>query len=385
MDPILLTLAAPHHDLQRVGQFVVRDGLLEQLQVWQKLTGAREICYLSTCQRVLWLIWGGDPDRLGISDAMRLEGEQAWRHLINLACGLASANTGDLDIPAQIRRALEDSLLAGSAGDECHAAIEDVLREALRLRSRLGLDRGAASVASVALQKLNKRLPLGAKVALVGVGAMTRYLAERLPSRGFQPLIVNRSLDNALALAEPLAIPVLSLDAFQADPGDVDAVVSATGAPEPILTKSQWQSVNRKEKLLLIDLALPADSEPELAELPWIERHTLENCLEETEQTLAVRRNLAQQASPLLTDAADRLRIRARHRAMRRERAHIHQEMNKAWDRLESEIGSGVFATLNDEQKAALQKLLGRGRTLAFRTLVQTEQVQSLHQCQEML
>ncbi len=385
MEPTLITLAAPHHDLQVVGKYVVRDGLMEQLTAWKDVSGARELCYLSTCQRVLWLMWGGDVEKLGIPEAMRLEGEQAWRHLVNLACGLASANPGDLDIPTQIRRAMEDALLAGSAGDECHAALEDILREAQRLRSRLGLDRGAASVASVALHKLNKKLSLGDKVALVGVGAMTRYLAERLPARGFQPVIVNRSLDNARALAEPLSIPVLPLEAFQADPGDVNAVVSATGAPDPIFTKHQWDGVARTEKLIFIDLALPSDSEEALSEIPWVERHTLENCLEETEQTLAVRRNLAQQASPLLTDAADRLRIRARHRAMRRERAHIHQEMNKAWDRLEMDSQDGVLAHLSDEQKEALQKLLKRGRTLAFKTLVQSEQVQSLQNSQELL
>lgn len=371
MDPILVTLASPHHDLQKVGSHVVRNGLQDYLRGLKLRCGANELFYLATCQRVVWVLWGGDAAKMPVQEPLIFEGQQSWHHLVSLASGLASANPGDLDIPTQLRRAMEDSMDCGCAGEECRNAMEDVLREGSRLRSRLGLDRGAASVASVALRRIEQQLEPGAKVALVGTGAMTKYLAERLPARGFTPVIVNRTLENAIVVAEPLGLSVLPLQRFQSDPTDFDAAVTATGAHEPIFTKNAWQQSARAKSLLLIDLALPADSEAALAELPWMERITLEDCLQQTEQTLALRRNLAQQAGPLLTESSERLHMKAKHRSLRRERHHLQLDMGRAWDQLEADSIKGPLSRLDAEQQEALRSLMQRGRTLAFRALAQ--------------
>ena len=56
MEPVLLSFHAPVHDLEQVAHHVVRDGMPAHLREWQHRSGARELVYLATCQRVLWMV-----------------------------------------------------------------------------------------------------------------------------------------------------------------------------------------------------------------------------------------------------------------------------------------------------------------------------------------
>ena len=194
MEPVLISFHAPVHDLDLVAQHVVREGLPAHLRDWQRRSGARELVYLATCQRVLWLVWGGEAGAIDPGPGVRrYEGEEAWAHLLAMAAGLESANLGDREIPGQLKEALVQARQVGVAGDEAQNAIEDVIREGQRLRARLGLADGNVSVATVALKHLTEGLPHGSSVVLVGVGPMTQYLAERLPERGFRVALANRT------------------------------------------------------------------------------------------------------------------------------------------------------------------------------------------------
>nr|WP_320132219.1 hypothetical protein [uncultured Holophaga sp.] len=350
------------------------EGLPAKLQEWQRRSGARELVYLSTCQRVLWMMWEGAPNGLGLGpDVLRLQGDEAWRHLLSLATGLESASVGDREITGQIQAALDAALEAGTAGEEALSALEDILREALRLRSRIGLDHGQASVATVALRHVERFLEPSGSVILVGVGPMTQYLAARLPERGYRVTVTNRSLDRAHEMADPLGLPVIPLAGVQRDPGAFDCMVSATASPNPLFTLADWQHCSRTQRLLILDLALPPDTEPALEQLPWVQRLNLGNCLEETEQARMHRKEAARQADPFLADGVDRLRGKAKKRAAKRRRALAHERLSIAWEALSSESLEGPLANLDEEQTAALQAILRRGRTLAFRALAQSE------------
>ncbi|MCE1228548.1 MAG: hypothetical protein LWX11_03530, partial [Firmicutes bacterium] len=169
MDPVLLTFHAPIHDLDLVARHVVRDHLPEHLVRWKRITNAFEMVYLTTCQRAMWMFWGGTPEHLRLpSEVARYEGEAAWRHLLEVGTGLMSANLGDREVVDQLRTALDQARDCGTASTEATAVIEDVLREALRLRVKAGLADGSASVASVALHHLEEAMPQGGRAVLVG-------------------------------------------------------------------------------------------------------------------------------------------------------------------------------------------------------------------------
>jgi len=375
MEPVLISFHAPVHDLDLVAQHVVRDGLPGHLRDWQRCSGARELVYLATCQRVLWMVWGGEAEAIDPGPGVRrYEGEEAWVHLLAMSAGLESANLGDREIPGQLKDALVQAREVGVAGEEAFTAVEDVIREGQRLRARLGLADGNVSVATVALKHLIEGLPHGASIALVGVGPMTQYLAERLPERGFQVSVANRTRSRAHELADPLGLLVTDLVRLQHDPGGFDAIVTATAAPEPIFTLDAWQSLKRPI-LRILDLALPPDSEPGLEQLPWVHRIDLNAFLAQTTTARAQRAEAALKAEPYLIGAAGRLRHRALARARKRHLVSAQERLDAAWGALEEEAKTleDSMAGLDEAQRDALKEILSRGRTLAFRALVQTQ------------
>ena len=375
MEPVLISFHAPVHDLDLVAQHVVREGLPAHLRDWQRRSGARELVYLATCQRVLWLVWGGEAGAIDPGPGVRrYEGEEAWAHLLAMAAGLESANLGDREIPGQLKEALVQARQVGVAGDEAQNAIEDVIRDGQRLRARLGLADGNLSVATVALKHLTEGLPHGSSVVLVGVGPMTQYLAERLPERGFRVALANRTRGRAQELADPLGIPVVDLAGLQHDPQGFDAIVTATAAPEPLFTLDAWQSL-RRPILRVLDLALPPDSEPGLEQLPWVHRIDLNAFLAQTTTARAQRAEAALKAEPYLIGAAGRLRHRALARARKRQLVSAQERLDAAWGALEAEAKTleESMAGLGEVQREALKEILSRGRTLAFRALIQTQ------------
>jgi glutamyl-tRNA reductase len=372
MEPVLLSFHAPVHELDLVGRQVVREGLSARMREWQRGSGAGELVYLATCQRVMWMFWGGDPGRLrNLESAVRFEGDAAWGHLLALSAGLESANLGDREIPDQMRDALVQAREIGTAGEEAHASLEDAIREGQRLRARLGMADGSISVATAALRHLTDALPEGASIAVVGVGPMSQYLAARLPERGFRVALCNRTLSKAEELAGELGITqVLPLSHLQRNPDGFDALVTATASPMPLFTLEAWGGLPKRAPLRILDLALPVDSEPALEQLPWVHRLDLGVFLAETATARAQRAEAALKAEPILAGAASRLRRRAEMRAKKREMRAAQDRLNDAWNGLEREALGGL-SNLSDEQKIFIRDLLQRGRTLAHRALIQ--------------
>lgn len=367
MDPVLYSYYIPRHDPEVVARNVVRAHLADHLLMWRRISDACELVYLATCQRVIFMFWGGDGTTLGFDpDIECFQGEAAWRHLLEVATGLNSANLGDREIVGQMKQALQTAKETRTAGHEAQAAFEDILREAQRLRTRIGLDDGSASVATAALRHLETTLAPGAKVAIVGVGPMSRYLAQRLPERGFQITMSNRTLSKA----EAFGLPLVPLAQLQMDPEGFDAVVTATASSAPIFTKGNWERLDRPP-VRLVDLALPYDTEPEMDEIPWVTRVDLSTFLAETEGGRMKRREAAVHAEPFIVGAVERLRRRADARIQKHANRTAQDRLTDAWEALEAEaVAPGsVLAGLDPVQMEALEALLKRGRTLAFRAL----------------
>lgn len=367
MDPVIFAFHAPHHELDLVSRYVLRERLADHLLLWRRITGACELVYLATCQRAMWILWGGDGEALGLApEVTRFEGEAAWRHLLEVAMGLVSANLGDREIVDQLKNALENAKEAGAAGVEAQAALEDVLREAQRLRVRTGLADGSASVATAALKHLEDALVPGAHIAVVGVGPMSQYLSQRLPERGFRVTLSNRTT----AKAELMGLPTVSLEQLQHDPEGFDAIVTATASPRPLFTLAAWERLKRPP-LRLLDLALPHDSEPALGQLPWVHRVDLAGFLAETEQAKARRFDTARKAEPFLLGAVGRIRKRAEARDLKYNTRTAQDRLAEAWEALEDEALGGIFKDLDEDRREALKALLKRGRTLSYRALSQ--------------
>jgi glutamyl-tRNA reductase len=106
------------------------------------------------------------------------------------------------------------------------------------------------------------------QVMVIGAGDTSEKTARALLSRGAQSIIVsNRSHDRALALAQDLGGRAVHFEDWAREFDNIDIVISSTAAPHYILDRAKLgplMKARRNRALLLIDIAVPRDIEPEV-------------------------------------------------------------------------------------------------------------------------
>ncbi len=267
--------------------------LPQALRALQK-AGAAEGAILSTCNRVELLAQLSDSlegatfllDFLSQwhqlpQDALRpycvhRTDEAAARHLIRIACGLESLVPGEMQILGQVKEAARVARESNTLG-----ALDRLIARALgagrRARSETTIAQRPVSIshAAVALiqAQFGKELA-GRSVLLIGSGKMGAIAAQQLHKAGATHFIVaNRTLEHACDLARRWDGTALSLDEIPEALAQVDAVIAATGAPHLIVYSQDVIAAMAKragQSLLLIDLAVPRDIDPEAGEIPGV-------------------------------------------------------------------------------------------------------------------
>ncbi len=207
-------------------------------------------------------------------------GEQAARHLFEVASGLDSLVVGEQQIVGQVRDAMATAHQNGTAARRLHGVTQAALRCAKRVHTDTGIDRHGASVVSVGLRAAAEHLPdlSGCRVAVVGAGAMASLTVATLHERGVRDLVVvNRTPDNAARLAASVGARIAGLDQLPALVAERDLIITCTGSTDTILSAHDVaeQRAGAPGGLVVLDLALPHDTDPGLVELPGVVRIAL--------------------------------------------------------------------------------------------------------------
>ncbi|GAC1397340.1 MAG: glutamyl-tRNA reductase [Ktedonobacteraceae bacterium] len=221
--------------------------------------------------------------------------EQAVSHLFGVACGLYSLVPGEPQIQGQVAEALEIAQGGSFAGPVTSALFRAALVTGKRARSETGISRNAASVSHVAVQLAHHLFPdlHNAHILLVGSGQMSEVAARNLLDNGAQQLvIINRTHANAVDLAETLGATHRSFAELLDALIDADVVISSTKAPRALITPEHMLPVLEKRggrSLLLIDIALPRDIDPEVGSLPNVHLYNLDDLQAQVERGISLR------------------------------------------------------------------------------------------------
>jgi glutamyl-tRNA reductase len=215
--------------------------------------------------------------------------EAAVRHVFEVAAGLDSLVVGEQQIVGQVRGALADAQEAGTAAKRLNSALQAALRCAKRVHSRTEIDRHGASVVSVGLAAAQEALGTdlaGARVLVVGAGAMASLAVATLHAAGVQELtVLNRSHGRAASLAAPVGAAVGGLAELPDRLEHADLIVTCTGSTDLILHRAEVAAARRDpaHHLCVLDLAMPHDTDPGLGELPGITRIALVDLVDRPE------------------------------------------------------------------------------------------------------
>jgi glutamyl-tRNA reductase len=276
-------------------------GMAAALQTLRKAGTADEAVILSTCNRVEIYAATSLESReafaalegfLASSSEYREPlGEQAYRlsepesvqHLFKVACGLDSMVLGETEILGQLKKAYDVALHLGHTGGRLNKAFQRAFNVAKHVRTETNIQRGSVSVSSVAVELAEKIFSqLGDRQVLVlGAGDTGSKTARALLSRGAKGILVaNRSPQKAVALAQELGGRAVPFEDWAKEFGPIDIVISSTAAPDYILDRARLEplmKLRRNRPLLLIDIAVPRDIDPEVNYLENVYLYNIDN------------------------------------------------------------------------------------------------------------
>src|SRR5688572_20065200 len=191
-------------------------------------------------------------------------------HLFKVACGLDSMLLGETEILGQLKKSYDLALQHKHTGSRLNKVFQRAFNVAKHIRTCTNIQRGSVSVASAAVElaekifsNLNEH-----RVMVIGAGDTSEKTARALLSRGAKSLIVsNRSFERAASLAQELGGRAISFDHWTTEFENIDIVISSTSAPHHILDVPKLEPVmkaRRHRPLLLIDIAVPRDIDPQV-------------------------------------------------------------------------------------------------------------------------
>ena len=280
--PLLERLTiAPDHLPKRVSSLAHRDNI-------------REAVVLSTCNRtevyvVAERFHGAYADvcdflcELGELDIDELtphlfseHDAAAVHHLFEVAAGLDSAVIGEGEILGQIRTAWEVARDESSARSGMNLLMRSAVATGKRARTETAIGRGTASVSHAAVEMLADIVGdlNGKNVAVIGAGSMGEGVAVALHKAGGADIwVVNRSPERGAALAQRVGATAVGFDRLDATLAAADVVVASTGSGEPVITAERLTRARTSSAtpLHIIDIAVPRDVEPAVADLDGVE------------------------------------------------------------------------------------------------------------------
>ncbi|MEX2625521.1 MAG: glutamyl-tRNA reductase [Ilumatobacteraceae bacterium] len=198
----------------------------------------------------------------------------AVAHLFEVAAGLDSAVIGESEILGQVRQAWEVAQAEGGSRLTLNLLFRHALGVGKRARTETSIGRGTASVSHAAVEMAVDHLGSldDRRVLVVGAGAMGEGIAVALHRAGASEILVaNRSVERGAALAERVDGVALGFDRLAEAVGVADLVLTCTGSGEPVLT-AEYLTLARSaaRPLLVVDIAVPRDVEPAVADLDHV-------------------------------------------------------------------------------------------------------------------
>ena len=232
----------------------------------------------------------------------------AARHLFRVAAGLDSMILGETQILGQVKNAYNTALKAKTTNSVLNTMFKQAIEVGKKVRSRTGIDKNAISISYAAVKLAVEKFGNlnGRSVLIIGAGKMSELAAKHLMSNGVCGVIVsNRSYDRAKLLADKFNGRAVKFDDMLKYIKDTDIVISSTAASHYVIRCKDIREVMKTipdKKLMFIDIAVPRDVEPEIAEIPGVTLYDIDDLQQVIDNNLEERRKAAILAEEIIEE-----------------------------------------------------------------------------------
>ena len=224
------------------------------------------------------------------------ENDNAINHICNVAAGLDSMVLGEPQIFGQLKDAYQFSKEHKALDKTLEKLFQHAFATAKKVRTDTKIGSSPVSVAYCAV-KLSEKIftnLANQTVLLIGAGEMIELSAQHLKQKGVNKIIVaNRTIENAQTIAHHYEAEAINLKQLSEHLHRADIVISSTAAPVPILGKGLIETALTQRKhqpMLLIDLAIPRDIEPEAGKLEDVFLYTVDDLQQVVENNIEGRK-----------------------------------------------------------------------------------------------
>jgi glutamyl-tRNA reductase len=262
-----------------------------------------EVALLSTCNRtelyvaaephraktlvrpaLEWLAMQGgvSADQL-LTHMHVLERQEAARHAFRVASGLDSMVLGEAQILGQLKQAVREADAAGTLGTTLHQLFQRSFSVAKEVRTSTEIGAHSISMAAAAVRLAGQLFEdLGKiRVLFVGAGEMIELAATHFAAKAPKHIaIANRTLERGEKLASHFGAEAMRLADLPTRLHEFDAVISCTASSLPLIGLGAVEralKARRRRPMFMVDLAVPRDIEPEVAQLDDVYLYTVDD------------------------------------------------------------------------------------------------------------
>ena len=288
----------------------------------QKLPGTPEAAILSTCNRtevyvaappaqvqpaIAWLAQAGGVEAGALREhAYVMQGSAAARHAFRVASGLDSMVLGEPQILGQMKQAVKEAEAAGALGTTLHQLFQRSFSVAKEVRTSTEIGAHSISMAAAAVRLAGQLFEDLAKtrVLFVGAGEMIELTATHFAARTPSHMAVaNRTLERGEKLAIHFGAEAMRLSDLPDRLHEFDIVVSCTASSLPLIGLGAVERALKKRRhrpMFMVDLAVPRDIEPEVAQLDDVYLYTVDELAHQVQTAGEKRQAAVEQAEAIV-------------------------------------------------------------------------------------
>ena len=287
-----------------------------------------ETAILSTCNRTEiycaaaqpalentldWLAHtGGVSPEVLRSHSYTLQDGLVARHAFRVASGLDSMVLGEAQILGQLKDAVRAAEGAGALGSTLNQLFQRSFAVAKQVRSSTAIGSHnismAAAIVKLAAQHLGDLRQ--ARILFVGAGEMIALACTHFAAQSpAQITIANRRCERSAALAARVNGHSMLLAELPQRLHEFDAVISCTASTLPLIGLGAVERAVHKRAqrpLLLVDMAVPRDIEPEAQNLPGVHLYTIDDLAAWVQSSHANRQAAVAQAEAIIDTGVHR-------------------------------------------------------------------------------
>ncbi len=281
-----------------------------------------EFAFIFTCNRFEVYAVGDEvksylknvAEKFGVEDiAEILIGDDCLEHILRVASGLESMMVGEDQILGQVRHFHNMCKKLGTTGLVLDRVFNKAVQVGRRVRRETGISKGSVSIGSAAVELAEKVLGSldGKRALLVGAGEMGTLVAKAIASKNVEAvLIANRTFSRAEELARKIGGIAVKFDRLEEYLKLCDVVISATSAPHKVISRDVVEkAMKERDKLVIIDIALPRDVDESVAEIEGVQLFTIDDLRRISEENLKRRLAEVSKAEKIIAEELNQLKL----------------------------------------------------------------------------